>query len=104
MYGLPQAGRVAYDHLVPRLLAAGYTKAGQTPGLFIHQTNGTIFALVVDNFLVHYTCPKALQHLIATLQEFYTITVDYDATTFCGISLAWNYDEGHVTLSMPGYI
>ena len=28
MYGLPQAGRVANDHLVPRLRAAGYTKTG----------------------------------------------------------------------------
>ena len=34
MYGLPQAGRVAYNHLLPFLQAAGYRETGQTLGLF----------------------------------------------------------------------
>ena len=104
MYGLPQAGRVASDHLIPRLTAAGYQEAGRTPGLFCHTTNGTIFVLVVDDFLVHYTSEEALRHLTTTLKEHYTITVDPHATKFCGMNLDWNYAAGHVTLSMPGYV
>ena len=104
MYGLPQAGKVASDHLIPRLLAAGYKETGRTPGLFRHTTNGTIFVLVVDDFIIHYTNATALQHLTHILQQHYTITVDTQATKFCGITLDWNYPEGHVTLSMPGYV
>jgi hypothetical protein len=38
------------------------------------------------------------------LKKHYTITTDYRASKFCGITLDWNYEKGHVTLSMPGYI
>ena len=76
MYGLPQAGRVANDHLLPRLQEAGYTATGQTPGLFSQKDNDIVFALVVDDFLIHHTSDQALTHLIDTLQQHYTITVD----------------------------
>ena len=49
-------------------------------------------------------CPKALQHLIATLNQHYTITVDKAATKYCGMSLQWDYDQGRVTLAMLGYV
>ena len=104
MYGLPQAGKVASNHLLPCLKVAGYEEAGQTAGLFRHKHNGTIFVLVVDDFLVHHLSAQALQHLINTLQEHYTITVDPLATKFCGMTLAWNYTKGHVTPSIPGYV
>ena len=32
MYGLPQAGKVASDHLIPRLKEAGYEETGRTQG------------------------------------------------------------------------
>jgi Reverse transcriptase (RNA-dependent DNA polymerase) len=104
MYGLPQAGKVASDFLLPRLKAAGYEETGVTPGLFKHTTNSILFALVVDDFFVQYTNPADLDHLQATLRQHYTITVDMAASKFCGMTLDWNYEEGHVTISMPGYI
>ena len=104
MYGLPQAGRVAYDHLVPILNDAGYYEASRTPGLFCHNTNDIVFTQVVDDFLIQHTTEVALQHLIDTLQQHYTITTDRLATKYCGMQLNWNYDEGHVTLLMPGYV
>lgn len=104
MYGLPQAGKVASDTLLPRLLAAGYTETGRIPGLFKHQTNSVVFALVVDDFLVQYTEPKHFTHLADTLKRYYVITTDLQATKFCGITLQWDYTNHHVTLSMPGYI
>jgi hypothetical protein len=104
MYGLPQAGKVASDTMNPRLATEGYVETGRIPGLFKHKTNGIYFALVVDDFLVLYTNPEALDHLATTLRKHYDMTIDLTATKYCGITLAWNYEEGHVTLSMPGYI
>jgi hypothetical protein len=106
MYGLPQAGKVASDFLLPRLAKAGYIEAGRTPGLFKHKTNSIKFAIVVDGFLVKSCCQADLDHLQATLREQYTITVDEKASRFCGITLDWDYTPGKrkVTLSMPGYI
>jgi Reverse transcriptase (RNA-dependent DNA polymerase) len=104
MYGLPQAGKVASDNLIPRLNDAGYHETGIIPGLFMHDTNGTLFTLIVDDFLIHHIGDDNLQHLEATLRKYYTITVDKHATKFCGMTLDWNYQAGHVTLSMPGYV
>jgi hypothetical protein len=36
MYGLPQAGRIAYDALVAHLKPHGYYPAPHTPGLWLH--------------------------------------------------------------------
>jgi hypothetical protein len=54
MYGLPQASRVAYDALAPRLKHAGYLPARTTPGLFKHNDHSVIFCLTVDDFGVLY--------------------------------------------------
>ncbi|MGL5935811.1 MAG: reverse transcriptase domain-containing protein, partial [Cetobacterium sp.] len=104
MYGLPQAGKVASDALLPRLQAAGYTATGRIPGLYKHCSNTILFALVVDDFFVQYTHLQDFNHLAGTLRAHYGITTDMAATKFCGITLQWNYKEGHVTLSMPGYV
>ena len=104
MYSLPQAGKVASDHLIPRLLEAGYKETGRTPGLYSHHTNEIIFALIVDNFLIQHATEESLNHLITTLQEHYTITINRSASKFCGMQLDWNNIEQHVTLSMPGYV
>jgi Reverse transcriptase (RNA-dependent DNA polymerase) len=104
MYGLPQAGKVASDALLPRLKAAGYTPTGRIPGLFKHATKTVYFALVVDDFLVQYTQREDFEHLANTLRTHYGITTDMSAGKFCGITLQWDYTAGHVTLSMPGYV
>jgi hypothetical protein len=104
MYGLPQAGKVASDVLLPRLSTAGYIPTGRIAGLFKHKSNSVYFALVVDDFLVQYTDPDDFAHLAKTLSTYYGITTDIGATKFCGITLQWDYTQGHVTLSMPGYI
>jgi hypothetical protein len=86
------------------LKAAGYEETGRVPGLFKHKSNSIIFALVVDDFLIQYSKLEDLEHLQSTLRKNYEITVDMTASKFCGMTLDWNYDEGHVTISMPGYV
>ena len=68
MYGLPQAGKVASDELLPRLKKAGYVPTGRIPGLFKHTTRMVYFALVVDDFLVMYTDLQDFAHLSMTLK------------------------------------
>ena len=55
MYGLPQAGCIAYDKIIKHLATGGYIPAGKTPGLFKHITRSVHFCLVVDSFGVKYT-------------------------------------------------
>jgi hypothetical protein len=62
------------------------------------------FALVVDDFLVQYSSWEDLDHLQATLRWHYQITVEMEAIKYCDMTLEWSYDEGHVTLSILGYI
>ena len=104
MYGLPQAGRVASNVLIPRLEKAGYRPTGRTPGLFKHDTNSVYFSLIVDDFFVSHENQQHFQHLQDTLRQHYQITVDNNASKFCGMALEWNYEEGYVDVSMPGYI
>jgi hypothetical protein len=62
------------------------------------------FSLDVDDFLVQYTDPEHFTHLANTLRAHYGILTDMGASKYCSIMLQWDYNQGHVTLSMPGYI
>ena len=105
MYGLPQAGRIANDKLVPILKQAGYHQSEHTPGLFKHDTRPVAFCLVVDDFGVKYVGKDHALHLAQTLESAgYKITTDWEGKQFCGITLNWDYENGTVDLSMPGYV
>jgi hypothetical protein len=104
MYGLRQAGRLAYVKLVAHLKTAGYIRAGITPGLFRHTTNNIVFSLVVDDFGIRYTNVQDAQHLIDHLSKQYTCTVDWEGKIFLGMHLQWDYINRTVTITMPGYV
>jgi hypothetical protein len=104
MYGLPQAGILAYNRLTQHLKAHGYYATANTPGLFRHRTRPITFTLVVDDFGVHYVGQQHAEHLVATLQSLYTITVDWTGSLYCGLTLDWNYANRTVDVSMPGYV
>lgn len=104
MYGLPQAGRLAYIQLIKHLKLHGYERAGYTPGLFKHKTRDTIFSLVVDDFGVKYTSQDDANHLIAALKERFTITTDFDGKIFLGLHLDWDYKKRKVRITMPNYV
>lgn len=100
MNGLPQAGI-----LVNKLLQRSSPRTHHPRALEARHTQ-YILALVVDNFGVIYTnCNDAI-HLIATLQEVgYKVSQDWTGTHYGrGLTIAWDYDAGTVTLSMPGYV
>jgi hypothetical protein len=58
----------------------------------------------VDNFGVKYVGKEHAQHLIDTLASFYELTVVWEATKYCGITLEWDYDNRTVDFSMPNYV
>jgi hypothetical protein len=62
------------------------------------------FCLVVDDFAIKYVGKEHVDHLLEALQQEYTITSDWKGELYCGISLKWDYQNGTVDLSMPGYI
>ena len=67
-------------------------------------TRDTIFTLVLDYFAIKYTSLDNAQHLFHALKEKYTISEDWEAKMYIGISLKWVYIKRKVDLSMPGYI
>jgi hypothetical protein len=76
MYGLPQSGLLAQQRLFKHLSVHGYTETS-TPCLFRHHSNGTVFALVVDDFGIKYTTRQGADHLIRTLNLLYDIKIDW---------------------------
>ena len=104
MYGLPQAGRLANDQLIKFMAPHGYEPMPLTPGLWHHKTRDIIFSLVVDDFGVRYTSQSDADHLIATLESAYHVSVDWNGARYCGLSLAWDYNARTCDVSMPGYI
>jgi hypothetical protein len=78
MYGLPQAGTLAYNRLAVKHLAlSNYTPAVKhTPGLFRHATRPVAFSLVVDNFAIKYVDRVHAEPLLSTLRSLYNITTE----------------------------
>ena len=104
MYGLKQAALLAYNQLVTFLKPAGYEPIENSVGMWRHKTRKTLFSLCVDDFGIKYMNTSDLNHLLSTLRNNYTVTLDKDGSNFCGLTLQWNYKKGYVDLSMPGYI
>ncbi len=105
IYGLPQAGKLAQDRLVAHLAKNGYIQCVNTPCLFVHQTNGVAFTLVVDDFLIKYSDRKDVDHLLTALRELYTITTEFGTTQkYVGITLHHNRTKRHIDMSIPGYV
>ena len=87
MYGLPQAGKLAYNRPVRKLEPHGYTPCRHTPGLWRHKWRPKLFSLVVDDFGVKYVGWAHAEHLVTTLCKYHTLKTDWACTLYCGIKL-----------------
>ena len=74
MYGLKEAGIIAFKQLVPKLEPFGYHPMEHTPGLWRHKTRKTTFALCVDDFGVKYYSKEDALHLIDAFETNYKLT------------------------------
>ena len=104
MPGLKQAGAIANLRLAAHLTKHGYVQARHTPSLWKHTHLPISFTLVVDDFGVKYIGDIAPHHLIKVLEMQYTISVDWTGSNYLGLTLEWDYKEGHVTISIPKYM
>ena len=104
MYGLKEAGIIAYKHLVKNLLPYGYAPMKHTPGVWNHRSRKTTFTLCVDDFGVKYFTKGDAEHLIAAIQANYECIVDWIGSTYCGMNLQWNYDQEYVDVAMHDYV
>ena len=101
MYGLPHAGKISNDRLVKHLQPHGYAPVTHTPGLWKHHTRNITFTLMVDDFGIKYTNLEDVTHLQNALHQQYEIITDMTGSLYCGLTLAWNYNQRHVYVSMP---
>ena len=109
IYGLPEAGRLAQQKLLPHLASHGYTECRDTPMLFRHDTRKTSFVLVVDDLGIKYqkSKPEDLEHLFTCLRELYSIKTNLGGDKFLGLSIRWNYTpvykDSTCEVSIPNY-
>ena len=87
IYGLKQAGIIANIELTKYLDKFGYHPFQQTPGLWRHKTRATIFTLVVDDFAIKYATHQDADHILQALRAKYTISTDWEASLYIGITL-----------------
>jgi hypothetical protein len=104
MYGLPQAGILANELLQRNLAKYGYRPTQHTHGLWKHDTRPISFSLVVEDFGVKYVGREHDEHLMECIKKNYNISRDWKGSAYCGLTLEWDYKNGTVDLSMPGYI
>ena len=104
MYGLPQAGLLANELLETRYNKRGYQQSKLVLGLSKHKWRPVHFTLVVDDFGVKYVVEEHTLHLKQTLEENYTVTIEWDGKRYIGITLDWDYTRRQVHLSIPGFV
>ena len=75
-----------------------------TKGLYKHTIKHTTFTLVVNEFGIYMTSLTDLNHLHQALNAKYLITINISGSLYLGMMLKWNYKQGHVNISIPGYI
>ena len=104
MYGLKEAGILAFNYVIENLAPHGYYRVHYTPGLWKHRTRKTTFILCVDDFGIKHHSEDDLDHLLNALRTKYEISTDPSGTNYIGLTIAWQYDKEYVDISMPDYI
>ena len=104
MYGLKEAAILAYQKLLLHLQPRGYYPIPGTSGLWRHKTRRTIFCLCVDDFGIKYFNKDDVEHFKDSLKDHFQFHLDWEGKNYIGLNLHWDYQNGFVDISMPGYI
>jgi hypothetical protein len=105
IFGMPQAGYLSKLRLDTHLAAHGYTEHPDVACLYSHESNGTQFVLVVDDFAVSCQSLEAKQHLMDTMASGgYIMKYDHAGSKFVGLTIELDRHARTLTLSMPGYV
>ena len=104
MYGPPQAGLIAQDHLQKHLAKYDYLPTPIISGLWCHKTQPINFTLVVYDFGVKHVGREHAEHLKNALESMYKMTTYLEGELYIRITLKWNYNKRTVEISIPGYV
>ena len=102
LYDLPDSGRIFYMHYKASLLAEGYLMSQFDQCLLyrITPTETTYIIVYVDDTFIFSNSLANLDQVITNVGKHYEVTLDSDASSFLGLSLAHNTD-GTVTITQP---
>jgi hypothetical protein len=103
MYGLPQAGRLSQDRLLPHLASHGYRET-DIKCILRHATRNITICLIVDDFGIKYTDKADADHFLAAVAELYPLKIDWRGHNYIGFQIDFDRPNRTVALSMPGYI
>jgi hypothetical protein len=104
MYGLPQAGILAWNLLKKCLNQHGYHQSNITPSLWKHDWQPLSFTLCVNNFGIKYIGWEHADHLAKTLDKHYKCSIDWDGNQYLGMNMDWDYNGHKVQVSMLDYV
>ena len=99
-----QASVIAYQPLVKHLDGHGYYPVPFTTGIWSHQNLKTMLCICVDDFGINFFSQQDANHLLTALRQKYDVTVEWTGENYLGIDIGWEYQKGHVDISMPEYI
>ena len=58
----------------------------------------------MDDFAIKYTNQTQVDALLTILTQWYELSNDWEATTYCGLQLTWDYARRTCITYIPGYI
>jgi hypothetical protein len=102
LYGLPDSGRLFYQHYKAALLAEGYQMSAFDNCLFYRTTAAetTYIIVYVDDTFIFSNSEANIDTVIASVGKHYEVTLDRDATSFLGLNMTHNPDST-VTITQP---
>ena len=104
MYGLKQAACIAFGNLFKLLAPHDYSPVQESPGLWKHQTQLTVFTLFVGDFGIKSNSMEDVHHLINAIRKYFKFSINWEGQNYLGLTLDCNYTKKYVDISMPGYI
>jgi hypothetical protein len=102
MYGLPQAGIIAQELLATDSKSMGTHRAKLFQDSGLMQRNQ--YVLLSWSMTSLSSTQEDANHLISAIKEHYEMTIDKSATKYIGLTIEWDYENGKVHTSMPGYL
>ena len=92
MCSIPETGRLANDLLRSRLKKYGYIEATHTLGYCKNVWKPISWTLIVDDSGFKYTNKQHVDKLLKIMSQWYVMKMDWECTSFGGITLKWNYE------------
>ena len=89
VYGLKEAGILAFNYPVENLVPHRYHLVQYIACLWKHETKKTTFVLCVDDSGIKSYSQSDLDHLLTALRQTYVISTDPTGRNYIGLTIDW---------------